>query len=114
MVKKDAFFVGSTRKDIKGFSEEARQEIGTELLTVQYGFGPSDWKFMPSVGQGVKELRVHTENEYRTIYIVKFEEGIYVLHAFVKKTQKTSQRDIQIAKKRFSDVLAQRRERLKR
>lgn len=52
---------------------------------------------------------MHEENEYRVLYVAKFEDAIYVLHSFVKKTQQTSQKDIALAKKRYSEMLALRK-----
>ena len=64
---------------------------------------------MNSVGSGVKEIRIHEENEYRILYVAKFEESLYVLHAFVKKTQQTLKRDIDLAKQRYAEMLEMRR-----
>ena len=60
---------------------------------------------MPNIGPGVNEIRIHAENEYRIIYIAKFTEAVYVLHAFVKKTQRTPRRDIDLAAKRYREIL---------
>lgn len=78
---------------------------------IQNGMEPFDWKPMNSVGDGVKELRIHDENEYRILYVAKFEEAIYVLHSFVKKTQQTAQRDIALGKQRYKEMLNMRRSR---
>jgi len=56
---------------------------------------------MPDVGAGVSELRVHTGEEHRVFYVAKFDEAIYVLHAFEKKAQKTTARDLRIGRDRF-------------
>jgi phage-related protein len=64
---------------------------------------------MPSVGFGVKEIRVHTEGEFRVLYIAKFEEAVYVLHAFAKKTQRTSKQDVDLASARLRALLEERR-----
>lgn len=58
---------------------------------------PSYFKPMPAVGSGAHEIRVHTEGEWRVIYVAKFALAVYALHAFQKKTQKTRQEDIEIA-----------------
>lgn len=71
---------------------------------------PDDWKPMPSVGSGVYEIRIHTELEHRVFYVAKFAEGVYVLHAFEKKTQRTRQVDIDIGKDGLRAVLTARRE----
>ena len=47
---------------------------------------------------------------YRVLYLAKFEEAIYVLHVFEKRSQKTSKRDIQLAKGRYASLLKWRKE----
>lgn len=102
-------FIGSALKDVRGFPEAARQDLGEELLNVQYGAMPKDWKPMPSVGKGVSEIRIKcADGAFRAIYVAKFEEAIYVLHAFQKKTQKTSGHDIDIAKSRLKTLESER------
>jgi phage-related protein len=64
---------------------------------------------LQSIGPGVKEIRIHVEGEFRVIYIAKYKEGIYILHAFQKKTQKTPKRDIDIAKTRFRELERERK-----
>ncbi len=64
---------------------------------------------MPSIGAGVREIRVHTELEHRVFYVAKFEEAIYVIHAFDKKSRKTAGYDLELAKSRFSELLQTRR-----
>ena len=67
---------------------------------------------MNSIGPGVIEIRVHAEVEHRVFYVAKFDEAIYVLHAFQKKGQKTSKRDIDLGRSRLAELTAER-ERLK-
>lgn len=64
---------------------------------------------MPTVGPGVQEIRVHTEVEHRVMYVAKFVEGVYVLHAFEKRTRKTAKRDLDLARDRFRGLVARRR-----
>ncbi len=64
---------------------------------------------MPTVGPGVREIRVHTALEHRVLYVAKFAEAVYVLHAFEKRTRKTSSRDVELARQRFRALVAQRR-----
>lgn len=106
---KQIVWVGDSLKRLREFSDEARREAGFELSEIQKGKAPSDWKPMPSIGLGVKEIRIHTENEYRVIYVAKFAEAIYVLHAFVKKTQQTAKREIDLAARRFTELANQRK-----
>jgi phage-related protein len=109
-VEKEVFWVGSARDDLRAFPEDARSIAGHQLHRVQQGLEPDDWKPMGSVGSGVYELRIHTVLEHRVFYVAKFVEGIYVLHAFQKKTRQTSERDLELAKERYRTVLKHRQE----
>ena len=95
---------GSSYKDLLSFPDEARREAGYQLGFIQLGFEPSDWKPMSSIGLGVKEIRIHVKGEFRVLYIAKYKETIYVLHAFQKKSQKTPNRDMDIAKTRLREL----------
>ena len=64
---------------------------------------------MKSIGLGVREIRIHVGPSYRIIYVAQFVETVYVLHAFQKKTQKTTQRDIEIARLRYQAILSRQR-----
>jgi phage-related protein len=63
---------------------------------------------MGAIGTGVREIRIHTKVEHRVVYIAKFAEAVYVLHAFEKKSRQTRPADIELARRRFSAVLAAR------
>lgn len=52
-------FIGPSLDDLRNFPEEARKAAGFELYAVQRGFEPSDWKPMPSIGRGAKEISIH-------------------------------------------------------
>lgn len=78
------------------------------MFAVQLGRNPTDCKAMPSIGAGASEIRVHSENEYRVIYVAKFEETVYVLHAFMKKTRATRLQDVRVAQQRYREMVAQR------
>ncbi len=65
---------------------------------------------MPGVGSGVQEIRIHCGEEYRVIYLAKLAEAIYVLHAFEKKTRKSPQAALDIARRRLQLLLSQRRQ----
>jgi phage-related protein len=75
---------------------------------VQRGLLPTDWKPMTSIGSAVLEIRIHTGVEHRVFYVAKFQEAVYVLHAFEKKRKKTSKQDRQLGRARLSQLLAQR------
>ena len=96
--------MGTSRADLRGFPEAVRHAIGVELMVVQLGGMPSDFKPMSIVGAGAYEVRVSIEGEWRAIYVAKFEEAVYVLHTFPKKTQKTSKADLNIATTRYKRI----------
>ena len=101
---KKTIFLGSSLNDLRDFAEEARRDSGIELHQVQLGLDPSDWKPMSSIGSGVREIRVRAGGAYSVIYLSSRPEGVYVLHCFQKKTQKTAPRDIELAKSRFKQI----------
>ena len=73
---------------------------------VQAGLAPTGWKPFDDVGAGTREIRIQGESGvYRVMYVAKFEEAIYVLHCFQKKTQMTSKRDRAIAAARYRAVV---------
>lgn len=97
-------FVGSSLDDLTDFPLEARRESGFELWQVQRGLHPTDFKPMPAVGAGAFEIRLHVLGEWRVIYVAKFKDAVYVLHAFHKKTQKTRKEDIELAARRYKQI----------
>ncbi|MFN2400672.1 MAG: type II toxin-antitoxin system RelE/ParE family toxin [Gemmatimonadaceae bacterium] len=82
-----------------------------ELDLVQQGIKPTSWKPMPTVGDGVAEIRVRSEGAFRVLNVAKFAEGVVVLHAFQKESQRTSRLDMEIAVRRYREFLRQREQR---
>lgn len=111
MAEKSIEWIGSSREDLRRFPKEAQSKAGYQLRLVQQGKDPDDFKPMPSVGPGTYEIRVQLAGAYRVFYVAKFEEAIYVLHAFQKKTQKTERRDIEIGRQRYKKVQSERQAR---
>jgi phage-related protein len=98
-------FHGDSLDRLRAFPENARRQAGHELYQVQSGRDPSDWKPMPSVGAGAREIRIRdASGTYRVIYIVSFADAIHVLHAFQKKSQKTAGRDLAVAAARLREL----------
>ena len=97
--------MGSAKADLMSFPTEARRNGGHQLRKVQLGEEPDDWKPMPIVGSGAREIRVHARpGEFRIIYVVTRPEGIYVLHCFQKRSEKTSRHDCELAARRFGSI----------
>ena len=98
--------MGSSLNDLREFPVSACREAGFQLDKVQHGEEPSHYKPMPTIGRGVREIRIQdAAGAFRVIYIAKFADMVYVLHCFQKKTQKTSQTDLAIAETRYRDLL---------
>jgi phage-related protein len=104
IAKKPAVFLGSSYDDLCEFPREVRRALGAELLRVQFGAMPTDYKPMPAVGKGVYEIRVRLDGAWRMLYVAKFEAAVYVLHVFQKKTQQTLKDDIDLGKVRYGMI----------
>lgn len=103
-------FRGDSLDSLREFPKQARRQAGFQLDRVQRGLEPFDWKPMPSVGSGVREIRVRDESgAYRVLYVAKFEEAVYVLHCLQKKTQATPKRDIDLAQKRYQELMKEQK-----
>jgi len=101
-------FRGSALDDLRAFPESARREAGYQLDRLQHGLTPDDWKPMPTVGAGVQEIRIQdAAGAFRVIYVAKLADAVYVLHCFQKKTQKTAKGDLELAAKRYRDLMKQ-------
>lgn len=102
-------WVGTALSDVRQLPEDARRSAGYELRRVQQGLMPTDWKPMSTVGAGVIEIRLRGRLEHRVLYVAKFEEAVYVLHAFPKNTRRTRKADLELARRRLRTVEAVRR-----
>ena len=102
---KELRFLGDSLKSLRDFPEDVRHDAGYQLDKVQRGEQPDNFKPMPSIGRGVEEIRLHDDSGiFRVIYTARFLGYVYVLHAFQKKSQSTSRRDIELAKERFEQL----------
>jgi phage-related protein len=70
---------------------------------------PADIKAVKEVGSGTFEIRIWAGDTFRVFFVAKFPEAVYVLHAFQKKTEKTSERDIRIGRERHNEMMNERR-----
>lgn len=105
-MSKDLEFRASALADLCAFPIPARREAGYQLDKVQHGQDPDDWKPMATIGQGVREIRIRDETgTFRLIYVARFADTVYVLHCFQKKTQRTSKPDLDLATKRYRDLV---------
>jgi phage-related protein len=98
-------WLGTTRDDIREQRPAIRDELGQQLLRVQMGLMPNNYKPMNAVGPGTYEIRVQdADGIARLMYIAKFHDTICVLHVFMKKSKSTPKTDIDLAKKRYREA----------
>lgn len=107
--EKEIWWVGSSYADLLAFPADSRREAGFQLGKVQAGLDPDDWKPFDGIGPGTREIRIKdATGAYRIIYVAKFEEAIYVLHCFQKKTETTAKHDKDIAEVRYRAIVQER------
>ncbi|QQR58784.1 MAG: type II toxin-antitoxin system RelE/ParE family toxin [Candidatus Melainabacteria bacterium] len=106
---KETEWIGDSVDIVRSWSPEVKENVGRQLRKVQEGKQPTNFKPMNIVGAGVFELKFSDDGlNYRVFYVVKFEEAVYILHAFTKKSQKTSEKDLELASKRYKQLLKDR------
>jgi phage-related protein len=99
-------FLGDSLKRLREFPEDVRQDAGYQLDKLQRGLQPDDFKPMPTIGKGVEEIRLWDDSgTFRVIYSARLKEMVIVLHAFQKKTQATSRQDMELAKRRWAQLV---------
>lgn len=115
MREKPVEWLGGSLEDVRGFPAEARREAGHDLFLVQEGELPRDWKSIQTVGPGTNEVRIRTWSggrlEHRVLYVAKFPEAVYVLHAFQKTSRTPSRQDLDTARQRYRKMLDRREKR---
>ena len=110
--EKEIRWVGSAYDDLLTFPEDPRRAAGFQLGKIQAGLDPDDWKPFDEAGVGTREIRIREASGiYRVMYVAKFEEAVYVLHCFQKKTQTTSKQDKNIVEARYRAVTNARKAR---
>lgn len=102
------FWVASSKRDYSGFPGEVQDDLGFELFLAQTGQHPPSAKPLRGLGSGTIELIEDFDGDtYRAVYTVRFQEAVYVLHAFKKKSKRgvrTPKGDIELIKRRLRDA----------
>ena len=97
--------MGNAKHELSAFPGSAKVRAGHELFLLQVGREPDDWKPMKSVGPGVAEIRVRDRaGQFRVICVANLGAAVYVLHAFQKKSGKTSRADLELARRRYREA----------
>ena len=110
-------WVASSKRNYGEFPARVQETLGFELFLVQTGQHPPSAKPLKGIGSGVLELVEDFDGDtYRTVYTVRFQEAVYVLHAFKKKSKRgiaTPKSDIDLIKRRLKDAMSDHAERCK-
>jgi len=109
-------WVGSSRRNLRGFPREVRREIGQALFTAQQGETDPSAKPLRGFGGGavLEIVADQVGSTWRAVYTVRFREAIYVLHAFQKKSKRgiaTPKKDIDLIRHRLAEAERLHRER---
>jgi phage-related protein len=95
------------QKEMSEFPEEIRGDIADALARLNEGLTlamPLS-RPMPSIGPCVHELRFRDRaGSYRVIYVLFGGASVYLIHAFMKKTARTSKQNIELAQKRLKGI----------
>jgi len=106
---KPVFWMASSRKDLKAFPKVVQSDVGYALFAAQRGEEYRSVKALKGFGgRSVLEIVApHDGDTYRAVYTVMFEDAVYVLHTFQKKSTKgiaTPQREIDLIRRRLADA----------
>jgi len=109
-------WIGSSRRDLRGFPAPVRRDIGQALYAAQWGEEYPCVKALQGFGgRSVLEIVAsYAGDTYRAVYTVRFENAIYVLHAFQKKSKRgasTPKKEIDLMKQRLAAAEQDYRER---
>jgi len=102
----DVAFEGNSRSVIRGFPAHIRENLGADLWRLQNDERPLDSGSMAPTLPGAFELRDADKDTWYRVFYVKLGGVVYVLHCFTKKTNQTSRGDIEVGRKRLSDLKA--------
>lgn len=100
-------FLGDSNNIIRSFPADIKEDLGGDLRRLQDGERPRDSGSMGQVLPGVFELRADDKDFWYRLFYCRCGGVIYVLHCFTKKTNKTPQGDIEIGRKRLSELKQQ-------
>jgi phage-related protein len=106
---KPARWVGTSLRDLRSFPSEVRRDIGQALFAAQRGeIDPAAKPLRGFGGASVVEiLASHEGSAWRAVYTVRFEDAIYVLHVFQKKSTSgisTPRREIDMIRRRLAEA----------
>jgi phage-related protein len=106
---KRLLFVGDSHRVLSGFPDPVQRHVGFALYQAQVGNKHPDAKPLKSFPGGVIEVvSDHRGDTFRTVYTVRLENAVYVLHAFQKKSKRgiaTPRSEIELVKQRLQRAI---------
>ncbi len=105
--KRNLSFVGSALKDLQGFPQKVKRQVGFDLDMVQGGETPNSAKQLKGFSGVMELVERYNKDTYRAVYVVNIDDVIYVLHCFKKKSKqgiKTPKTDIDLIKQRLKEA----------
>ena len=107
--ERSLIWIGSTRKDLRAFPRQVRRDIGQALYAAQQGeTDPAAKPLQGFGGRSVLEIIADYDGDtWRAVYTVRFEEAVYVLHVFQKKSKRgiaTPKKDIDLIRHRLAEA----------
>jgi phage-related protein len=99
-------FRESSLDDLRAFPAATRREVGYQLDQAQAGREPDNWQPMAAIGRGVRETCIRDETGgFRIMDVARFAGAVYVLHCFKKRTQETGKPDLDVATRRYQELV---------
>jgi len=116
LTERPIIWIGSSRRELRGFPREVRRDIAQSLYAAQQGEPDPSAKPLKGFGGGsvIEVVAEHRGGAWRAVYTVRFAEAIYVLHAFQKKSKKgiaTPNREMNFIRQRLAEAERLHRER---
>ena len=107
--EKPLHWVASAKKDYLAFPTDVQDEMGYALGLAQLGAKHPKAKPWKGEGPGIFEIvEDHRGDTFRAVYTVRFAEVVYVMHAFEKRSRRTSKHDVDLAKHRLRLLITER------
>lgn len=102
-------FIGGSKRDLSGFPDPVKQDIGHALFVAQQGSRAPSVKTLQGFAGGsvVEIIEDHDGDSYRCVYTTRLKRAIYVLHAFQKKSKRgrrTPRHEIDLVRARLKEA----------
>jgi phage-related protein len=93
-----------TREWLKGLPEKDRQAIGRDLLRAQWRW-PIGMPLCRALGDGLWEIRTDLPSKRTArVLLCLHDENLIALHGFIKKTRRTREEDLALARGRLKEL----------